>query len=56
MTEKLYQFIGEQVNYPESLPPIRLYNLLKAVPGHPKGSTLCQETLVNEGLWTGESL
>lgn len=33
---------------------IELYNLTKNVPGHPKGSTVSEETLKELGIWKGK--
>jgi len=48
---KPYVFVFFQQNFPPELPPIAMYDLLEDVPGHPRGSTLSEETLKNEGLW-----
>jgi hypothetical protein len=43
------KFIGWQER-PGGKPPIALYNMRQAIPGHPKGSTVSQTSLVREGF------
>lgn len=41
-------YIGLQER-PNGKPPIRLYNLTAGIPGHPADSTVCDQTLLDEG-------
>lgn len=45
---KLYTFIGYQ-EWPGH-EPLALYDLLEDVPGHPKGSTISNDTIISLGL------
>lgn len=49
---KPYRFVGIQKGF-QNLPDIELYDLLIEIDGHPMGSTVSKDTLVQKGIWVG---
>lgn len=50
--KKLYEWVGIQ-RCQGLMEDFNLYNLLADFPGHPKGSTVSEETLQKLGIWEG---